>query len=231
MSERITLEVIALSAEDAVAAEAGGADRLEVIADYAVGGITPDPRTLEAIRRAVSLPLYVIVRPRGGGFVYTEAEVAEMVEGARIARELGANGIVTGALTPDGQVDLEVTRRVLAAAGLPATFHRALDAAAQTEAAYQQVASLPGVERVLTSGGAPSVAQGAETLRRLVALSAAPGAPVVMAGAGITLENVADIIGRTGVRAVHVGMAARENTEAPVSAQRVEQLRRIIDRR
>lgn len=219
----VVLEVIAVTLEDAVAAEAGGAQRIELIADYAEGGVTPSYGVIRMVRRAVRIPVYVMVRPRGGGFSYAPEEVEAMVEDARIARELGADGIVTGALTPDGAVDIAAMRRVLEAARLPATFHRAIDVAPDMVGALRQAASLPYVERVLTSGGAPSAPDGAANIARLVALNSAVE---VMAGAGLTAANVAPLVAATGVQAVHFGAGARENGR--VCAKKVEQIRRTL---
>jgi copper homeostasis protein len=103
----VTLEVIALTVEDALAAEAGGADRLELVCALTEGGLTPSYGMMEAICRAVRIPAYVMIRPRGGGFVYTPTEVDVMVRDAAVARELGASGVVVGALTPEGDIDVE----------------------------------------------------------------------------------------------------------------------------
>lgn len=224
---RIQLEVIATSAADARAAEEGGADRIELVADLPQGGTTPEPRVIEAARRAVSIPIYVMIRPRGGDFAFTAAEIEAMAADARRAREAGADGIVTGALRADGTVDVEATARVAEAASLPVTFHRAFDEAADLFAALDALARIPHVERVLTSGGRASAWEG-----RAVIAALRRASPVeVMAGAGITAANVAPLIKETGVRAVHVGSAARRPAvpTAPVSVHSVQRLRRLID--
>lgn len=224
---RIQLEVIATTAADAQAAEAGGADRIELVADMPQGGTTPDPKVIEAAKRAVCIPIYVMIRPRGGGFCFTAAEIDAMVAAARRAREAGADGIVTGALRADGAVDVETTARVAEAASLPVTFHRAFDEVADLFAALEELAGIPHVERVLTSGGRPSAWEGRAVIAALRRVS-----PVeVMPGAGITAENVAALIRKTGVRAVHVGSAARSGAvpTAPVSVHSVRRLRRLID--
>jgi copper homeostasis protein len=148
----ITLEVIAASVEDAIAAEAGGADRLELLSDLTGGGVTPSYGLIHAVRRATRLPIFVMIRARPGSFLYSPAEVAQMAEDARIARELGADGIVVGALTADGAIDTESVTRILAAGRLPATFHRAFERLPDPVAALPALAQLPGVERVLVSG-------------------------------------------------------------------------------
>lgn len=223
----ITLEVIALTVEDALAAEAGGANRLELVCALTEGGLTPSYGMIEAICRAVSIPAYLMIRPRGGGFVYTPTEVAVMVRDAAVARELGAAGVVVGALTPDGDIDTRTVQRVLDACRLPATFHRAFELLPDKRGALGQLAELPGVERVLTSGGAGDPLVAAALLKEL----AGRGGPVeVMVGAGVTLENAGAIVRATGVRAIHTGTAVREPQSplAPVSAERVRRLRRIL---
>lgn len=237
MGSRIALEVIAVTVEDALAAEAGGADRLELIANFPEGGVTPSYGVIAAIRQAVRLPVYVMVRPRGGDFCYSEAELKAMAEDGRIAAELGADGVVVGALTREGAVHEEAVRRVLESARLPATFHRAIDEAADIQGALLQVASLPYVERVLTSGGAPSAAEGAGAIGRLVQASRERGgrpAPLeIMLGVGVSVANAAGLIGQTGVTAVHVGTGARHGGSGlnAVSEERVREFRRILDGR
>lgn len=224
----ITLEVIALTVEDALAAEAGGADRLELVCALTEGGLTPSFGMIEAICRAVRIPAYVMIRPRGGGFVYTPAEVDVMVRDAGIARDLGAAGVVVGALTAEGGIDTRTVGRVLEACGLPATFHRAFELLPDKRGAMGELAALTGVERVLTSGGTGDPLSGAGLLKELVAR----GGPVeVMVGAGVTLENAGTIVQATGARAVHTGTAVREPQSplAPVSVERVRRLRQTLD--
>ena len=223
----VLLEVIAASVEDAVAAEAGGAGRLELVTAIDQDGLTPDLRLVERVKRAVRIPVYVMIRMRGGDFVYSPEEVRAMQAQARSAREAGADGIVTGVLRPDRSVDIEATHEIVAAAGLPATFHRAVDASRDIQESVRKLGSIPLVERVLTSGGRKNAYEGIPVIARLCRTS-----PVeVMPGAGVTLENVGEIIRRTGARSVHVGSAAREpqRSTAPVSVERVVALRRTLD--
>lgn len=223
----ITLEVIALTVEDALAAEAGGADRLELVCALTEGGLTPSYGMIEAICRAVRIPVYVMIRPRGGGFVYTPTEADVMVRDAAVARDLGASGVVVGALTPGGDMDVQTVRRVLAACRLPATFHRAFELLPDKSGALRKLAQLTGVERVLTSGGFGDPLSGAGLLRELVSW----GGPIeVMVGAGVTLENAGAVVRATGARAIHTGTAVREPQAplAPVSAERVRRLRQTL---
>lgn len=225
---KLTLEVIAVTVADAVAAAVGGADRLELVANLGEGGTTPSPGVIHAVRQAVDIPIYVMIRPRGGGFVYSPREMEAMVVDARAAKEMGADGIVLGALRPDGGIDMPVVAQILEAARLPATFHRAFDHTPDLLAALRELASLPHIERVLTSGGCPDAHAGRAVLAALVR----EGGPVeVMPGGGVTLENAREILTQTGARALHVGTAVREPQTAtgPVKAERVRQLRTLLD--
>lgn len=217
-----------MSVADALAAESGGADRLEIVSALTEGGLTPSYGMLAAIRRATSLPIYVMIRPRGGHFTYSPTEVGVMAEDARIARELGADGLVVGALTLAGAIDVAAIRQVTEQGHLPITFHRAFEHLADKRAGLRQLAELPGVERVLTSGGGGSPLQNAALLREL---DQAAHPIEIMVGAGVTLENAQEIIRATGVRALHTGSAVREpqSPTGTVSAERVARLRRLLD--
>jgi copper homeostasis protein len=155
-----------------------------------------------AVKERVRVPVFVIVRPRGGGFVYDADELDVMRRDVRAARALGADGIVIGALRPDAAVDADATRALVDAAdGAPVTFHRAFDLAADRDAALGALIDC-GVARVLTSGGAPTAIAGADAIAALVARSA--GRVAVMAGGGVREAHVAELVRRTGVREVHV---------------------------
>lgn len=222
------LEVIAVTVDDAVAAERGGADRIELIANFLEGGTTASPGIIRSVKRAVSIPVYAMIRPHGGGFVYSSLELDAMVEDARLAREAGADGIVVGTLRPDGSVDFEGLRRVLAAADLPATFHRAFDTL-PTELmlnTLDQLAEIPHIERVLTSGGHPNPHAGSDVIKALVGR----GRLSIMPGGGVVADTLAELVAKTGVREVHIGTAAREPhvATAPVYAAHVNRIRRIL---
>jgi copper homeostasis protein len=149
----------------------------------------------------VAVPVFAIIRPRGGDFVYDAGEVASMVAAIAEATAAGARGVVFGALRRDGTVDRDTMRRLLdAARPLPVTCHKAIDEARDLLEAVEALLDL-GVDRVLTSGGAPTALAGAATLARMVAR--AGDEMVVMAGGGIRAGNVAEVVGRTGVREVH----------------------------
>ncbi|MFC6885828.1 MULTISPECIES: copper homeostasis protein CutC [Actinomadura] len=198
----LTYEICIDSVEGAVAAERAGAQRVELCAALFEGGLTPTLGTVRAALAAVSrIRVHVIIRPRGGDFIFDEHEVAAMEHDTVLAREAGAHGIVIGALTPGGEIDRRVTERLIAAAGgLPITFHRAFDMAADPFAALETLIDL-GVDRVLTSGQDAGALEGAPLIAELV--RRAGDRIVVMPGGGVTDRNVARIVAETGAREIH----------------------------
>jgi copper homeostasis protein len=201
------LEVAANSAASAFAAQAGGAGRVELCASLDEGGVTPSHGAIVLAREALTIPLYVLVRPRAGDFVYQEAELAAALADIAHCRSLGCDGVVVGALTPDGEVDRDACGRFLEAAnGIGVTFHRAFDLVADQAQALEALIDL-GFERVLTSGGMPSAVAGAPLLARLVAQAA--GRITVMPGAGIDPGNVAALREATRAREFHASARRR----------------------
>jgi copper homeostasis protein len=198
---RVLLESCVDSLDAAIASECGGAARIELCADLDVGGTTPDADLISCCADRIAIPIVVMVRPRGGDFVYDAGEVNAMERAIRTAAASGARGIVCGALGRDGVIDATVMRRLVdAARPLPVTCHRAIDATRNLGEALDALLAL-GVDRVLTSGGAPTAAEGAETIAKLVVQ--AGDALVVMAGGTVRVHNVADLVRRTHVREVH----------------------------
>lgn len=201
----ILLEVCAGDVESARAAAAGGADRLELCAALEVGGVTAGPGTLRAVRDAVDLPLVVLARPRRGDFLYTGAELAALAGDVDAAREAGAQGVALGVLDADGCVDREATARLVERARpLEVTFHRAFDLVRDPDEALETLVEL-GVERVLTSGGAPDVVAGLPRLKTLVA--AARGRIGILPGGGVRAANAARIAAESGARELHLSAA------------------------
>lgn len=198
----IQIEACVESLEAAVAAAEGGAHRIELCANLAVGGISPSSELLAACLSQVEIPIFVMVRPRGGDFHYSAAERAGMLEEVGRVKAAGAHGIVTGALRPDATVDETITRELIAVARpLPVTFHRAFDECPDAETALETLIAL-GVTRVLTSGGAATAPEGAAMIANLVRLAA--GRIGILAGGGINGDNVAALVQTSGVRDVHV---------------------------
>ena len=198
---RRLLEIAADGVGSALAAQAGGADRVELFADLACGGLTASHATLAVARDRVRLPVFALIRPRAGDFLYRDWEVDVMHEDILHCRLLGMDGVVLGALTAEGEVDVALCRSLMRAAGdLQVTFHRAIDAARDLPRALEAVIGL-GCTRVLSSGGHASAAEGAQALAGLV--GHARGRIGVVAGAGITAANIADIALRTGCTELH----------------------------
>jgi copper homeostasis protein len=197
----ILIEAAVESLDDARAAIAGGAGRLELCADLDAGGTTPARSLVTEVLAQVSVPVLVMIRPRPGDFVYTRAELDRMRDDVGIALRLGAAGVVLGALDASGRVDAEATRDLLAAAGgRPVTFHRAIDETPDVLAAIDSLASL-GVARVLSSGAAATALEGADTLAAMVAR--AGEALRIVAGGGVRAHNAVELVRRSRAREVH----------------------------
>ncbi|MFT3789556.1 MAG: copper homeostasis protein CutC [Rudaea sp.] len=200
------LEIAAASIASALAAQEGGADRIELCANLHEGGTTPSHGTLVESRRRLRIPIHVLVRPRGGDFLYDEAEIHAMIGDIEDCARSGADGVVIGALDADGNVDVALCRRLVAAAGkLDVTFHRAFDAARDPGAALEDIIAL-GCARVLTSGAAASVVLGAEAIAGYV--RKANGRIAIMAGGGVNADNVRGLVARTGVAECHSSAGA-----------------------
>ena len=207
--KRTLVEVAVDSVASAVMAEALGADRIELCQCLELGGFTPSPGLLAAVRRRVQVPVFVMVRGAGGGFQYDSAEVEVMVEDVKRAREAGANGIVVGALTGSGHIDQAATRAMVAAAEtLPVTFHRAIDQVPDLPEALEHLVRL-GVVRVLSSGGPTTAFAGRGVLAEMTRRAA--GRLVILAGGGVLGEHVAQLVRETGVAEVHLSGVILDN--------------------
>lgn len=223
------LEICVDDAAGVDAAIAGGADRIELCSALELGGLTPSSALLDHALQA-GRPVHMMIRPRGGGFVYGQDDVALMVEeiGAGVAR--GVAGVVVGALRPDGELDREALGRFRDAARDAAiVLHRAIDVVPDPVAAVGQAIAL-GYDKILSSGGAPTALEGAATLAAMVA--AAGKRLSVIAGSGISPDNVARIVAATGVREVH-GSASRPGPEPDAATLRLGFAtgpRRVTDR-
>lgn len=200
--ERTTLEICCGSAEDALEAARGGADRVELCSALFLGGLTPTLGTLQTVKAGTRVPVMAMVRPRSGGFCYTDTEMAVIRRDAQLLLEQGADGLVFGFLRRDGTVDAERTRELVALCGeRESVFHRAFDVTPDWKRALETLMGL-GVKRVLTSGQAPSAPLALETIREM--RSFAGDAIEILPGAGIRLENVARVLEATGCDQVHL---------------------------
>ena len=201
----ILLECCVDTVESAVNAERGGAARVELCAALELGGVTPAYGSIKLARDRIGIPLFVLIRPRGGDFHYTPLEFEIMKEDIVTARELGADGIVLGVLHEDGSIDAERTAELIeTAAGASITFHRAFDSTPDPLAALETLCDL-GVDRILTSGQAPRAEAGIELLGQLQ--QAAAGRIGILPGGGINHDNCRRIIKMTGAGEIHVGSA------------------------
>jgi copper homeostasis protein len=207
MSAPILLEIAIASVEDAAAAQAGGADRLELNTALALGGLTPSLGTLLEVKQAVTLPVMVMIRPRSGGFCYSAADFRVMQCDIDLALAHAADGIVLGVLTEDGQVDLVRCRQLIRQVHeRTVVFHRAFDVTPDPFLALEQLIDL-GVHRVLTSGQETSAYNGAALIAELIRRAA--GRIEVLPAAGINRFTVRDVVARTGCNQVHASLRGR----------------------
>ena len=220
--EDFKFEVCANSVESCLAAQEGGADRVELCAGIPEGGTTPSYGEIKIARKLLhKAKLHVIIRPRGGDFLYTPLEMERMEEDIRMCRELGVDAVVIGCLTPDGEVDMEMNRRLIALAKddasswsasgknlnpMSVTFHRAFDRTANPMKALEGIISL-GCDRILTSGQQPKAIDGLHLLAELK--QKAEGRIKLLAGSGVNEENIRKIFDATGIHEYH--FSARVN--------------------
>ncbi|KDQ68734.1 copper homeostasis protein CutC [Streptomyces halstedii] len=228
MSNRALLEVIALDAEDAVAAQAGGADRLEVVTDMAADGLTPSAKTVAEIRSAVDIPMRVMLRVADG---FAAGDIDVLVDKAREMRAEGAEEFVLGFLDQDGHADLVAVERLVAELeGCRWTFHRAIDRAVDRDVLRKHLADLPGLDTYLTAGAATGVDDGIPTLLAEAARSGQPGYEArILVGGGLRLDHLPRLRAG-GVDAFHIGGAARPGGwSGPVDVAAVREWRAAID--
>lgn len=210
--EEFKFEICANSVESCLAAQEGGADRVELCAGIPEGGTTPSYGEIKLARKLLTkTKLHVIIRPRGGDFLYTPLELERMEEDIRICRELGVDGVVFGCLTEEGEIDREANRRLVELAHpMSVTFHRAFDRTADPMKALEDIISL-GCNRILTSGQQPKAIDGINLLAQLEKeLKEYPLPPIqLLAGSGVNEENIRQIFDATGIHEYH--FSARVN--------------------
>ena len=195
------LEIAANSVASALAAQEGGAGRVELCTALELGGLTPSHAQIALARERLRIPLYVLIRPRAGDFLYGELECETMLRDVETCASLGCDGVVLGLLDAEGRVDTARCRPLIAAAGkLGITFHRAFDLSRDPAQALEDIVTL-GCERILTSGMQGSAADGSALIRELV--EQAGDRIVVMPGAGITAQNIAALATATGAHEFH----------------------------
>lgn len=205
------IEACVDSCASSLAAGRGGADRLELCANLVIGGTTPSTALFAQVRDHLALKVNVLIRPRFGDFLYSAWEVDEMCREIETFRDLGANGVVIGALTPDGRLDTDKMRRMMdAAGGMDVTLHRAFDMTRDPFETLEQAIGL-GCKTILTSGQARDAAAGKDTLKEI--FSRAAGRITIMAGSGVKKENIQELHDYTGISVFHTsGRKAARNS-------------------
>jgi copper homeostasis protein len=206
MKEKYLLEVSVETLEGAMAAERGGADRIELCGQLSAGGITPSAEAMMGTRANVAIPVFAMIRPRAGDFVYSDEEFTAMRLSIKLGRQFQMDGVVLGILTAENRVDVKRTRELVELArGLEATFHRAIDETADLPAALEDVVRT-GATRILTSGGKRTALEGAGVIAEMVSRSR--GRVTILPGAGISAENAAEVLRRTGASEIHSGLSS-----------------------
>ena len=207
MSSAYLLEIACNSAMSAVAAQQGGANRIELFENLEQGGTTPSSGSIAVAREQLQIPLFILIRPRPGDFHYGNVEAEIMLRDIAHCRQLGCDGVVIGALTADAEIDMPLCRELVSAAGpMDITFHRAFDAARDLPAALEQVVEL-GIRRILSSGGHASAAEGSAVLANLA--EQAGTRLELMAGAGLNARNIANVARQTGCLQLHASAKSR----------------------
>lgn len=197
----MTIEICAYSLESCINAQAGGAGRIELCGGLGEGGTTPSAGLIEVVKKHIQIPVYVMIRPRGGDFVYDVFEEEIMRKDINLAKQLGANGVVLGILSADGQVDVVRTKALVDYAyPMKVTFHRAFDLTPDPVKALKAVIAT-GAERILTSGQKPSAIEATDLLKKLA--KEAGQSIEIMAGGGVNHTN-AKQLAETGVHALHL---------------------------
>ena len=198
---RLELEVCANGIDSALAAQEAGVDRIELCEHLELDGLTPAHKVIEKTRRQLHIPIHVLLRPRASNFVYSKKEFEVMKEDVRYCKAYGAHGIVFGILKEDGTVDLErCAEMLLKAKPFSCTFHRAFDLVQDPLLALEQLIAM-GFDRILTSGQQPNCLEGSEMIAKL--FKQAAGRISIMAGGGITEENIAEVVKRSHTNAFH----------------------------
>ncbi len=198
----ITLEACVANIESAIAAEDAGADRIELCNVLGAGGITPSYGIIEKVKKIISIPVHVLIRPREGDFLYSNDEFDTMIRDIEVCKELGVAGIVTGILKENGSVDLERCRKLIACAKpMSITFHRAFDLTADAFTSMEEIIGL-GCHRILTSGQRASAMHGASLISGLI--KQANGRIIVMPGGGINEKNIVSLRKTSGANEFHL---------------------------
>ena len=205
-----TFEICANSVESCIAAQEGGAHRVELCASMPEGGTTPSYGEIRLARKLIDIRLHVIIRPRGGDFLYSPLELDIMEEDIRMCKQIGADGVVFGCLTPEGKLDIPAMKRLMKASdGMAVTFHRAFDYVKEPFEVMEELIAM-GVDRILTSGQQVTAFAGRMLLSELVKRAA--DRIIIMPGCGVSEANIAELAKVTGAKEFH--FSARENKQS-----------------
>jgi copper homeostasis protein len=215
----VLIEACVDTVESAVAAQIGGAHRVELCDNLREGGTTPSAGMIGVVRERITIGLHVLIRPRAGDFCYADSEIEVMMRDIALARQIGADGVALGTLNPDGSVAESATRALIdAARPLSVTFHRAFDVTRDPAESLESLIRL-GVDRVLTSGQVGTAEDGIATIASLVAQAA--GRIVILAGGGLNEGNVRRIVSQTGVCEIHLSAASLQPGRSRYRNERV----------
>ena len=203
--KKYTLEICVDSVKSAINAERGKATRLELCSNLIIGGTTPTKSLFEEVKKNVNIPINVLIRPRFGDFLYSDYEVNIIKNEIEMFKKLGADGIVVGILTKNGEIDLDNMKKFIEGAqDIPITFHRAFDVCREPLKAFYQLQEL-GVQNILTSGQSQDCLRGKKLLKELVKISTknSKNKTEILVGAGLNIENIDEIVNFTGATNFH----------------------------
>lgn len=223
------IEVIAYSVRDAVNAQLGGADRIELVTGILEGGLTPSYGLIKEVLKEVSIPVHVMVRPHSYSFCYDNHDIQTMITDIRTINQLGASGVVLGMLK-DSKVDVKVLETLLSHVdGLNVTFHRAFDEVDDQEMALKVLLKYPQIGRILTSGKQENAYEGMHQIRKLVGLTEGSHL-TILPGSGLKLSGLKDFIDQTGAIELHFGQAVRVNgILTPVSSKKIKEIKKVVN--
>lgn len=225
------IEVIADTLHDALIAEKAGAGRIELVTGLNEGGLTPSYGVIERVCRELNIPVNVMIRPHSRGFCYSEEDMEIMIQDINVCKKLGAAGVVFGVLTSEHQIHTDHLKKLIEAAeGLDITFHRAFDEADDQFAALEVIKQHPQISRILTSGGQKSAVDAKERLKRLNELTVNSHLKI-MAGAGLSLDNIKAFLEMVPVNEIHFGTGVRchSSYEQAIDPKRVQGIKKVID--
>ncbi len=209
------IEVIVKNEKEAQIVEELGAHRIELVSAMSEGGLTPSYGAIRRVVESVNIPVQVMIRNHGHSFIYQEEDLNIMKEDLKIAKQLGANGIVFGCLNEDGTINENILEEILKLAdGMDFTFHRAFDSIPNQEEAYKALCKFGNsIHRILTSGGKAEAPDAKVELRQLVELSKVHNGPLIMPGSGMTMDNINEMRRATGAKEFHLGIAYRSSLD------------------